>query len=181
MAIPLDLPPFLLFRYSATDDLDCDGEDLRAARNSGFVTFVEKTLFSCDCKLKKFKVVFEYEPRFASNVDSWTRFTAGKGVEELYLQLWPADTKYELPQLLVIPEGNVAWYSLKKLSIGYLKFSNDVIERILAGSPVLETLELDHWEGFSRLDVTNSCMKKLILREFLDIWLSLIHVQPAST
>ncbi|KAF7120413.1 hypothetical protein RHSIM_Rhsim13G0172600 [Rhododendron simsii] len=177
--------PSLLFRYYAIDDYGGEGEDFRVARNTEFVTFVEKTLFSSDCKLKKFGVEFEYYPRFASNVDLWTRFAAGKGVEELSIQLWPEDTEYELPQLLydnswfkelrfshcrVIPQGNVAWYSLKKLSIGRVKVGNDVIEMILAGSPVLEILELHNCQGFSRLSVTNSCMKKLILSDFLNIW-----------
>ncbi|KAG5516781.1 hypothetical protein RHGRI_037506 [Rhododendron griersonianum] len=179
--------PSLLFCYSAFDDDRGEGEDFRVARNTDFVNFVGKTLFASNCKLKKFEVDICYHPRFASNVDSWTRFAAGKGVEELDLQLCPdaTDTEYEheLPQLLydnswfkelrfshcsVIPKGNVAWYSLKKLSIGDVELSNDVIERILAGSPVLETLELHTCEGFSRLAVTNSCVKKLILRNCLD-------------
>ncbi|KAE9461822.1 hypothetical protein C3L33_06303, partial [Rhododendron williamsianum] len=118
--------PSLVFRYTAIDDYGGDGEDFGVARNSEFVAFVEKTLFSSDCKLRKFEVDFHYEPRFASNVDSWTRFVAGKGVEELYLLLLPElgeDGCYELPQLLydnywfkelhfsccrVIPRGNVA-------------------------------------------------------------------------
>ncbi|KAG5516777.1 hypothetical protein RHGRI_037503 [Rhododendron griersonianum] len=179
--------PSLLFGYNAYDDYggesegEGEGEDFRVARNTEFVTFVEKTLFSSNCKLKKFEVDFEYDPRFASNVDSWTRFATGKGVQELHLRLW-SDAEYELPQLLydnssfkelrfsgcwVVPEGNIAWYSLKKLSIGDVELSNDVIERILAGSPVLETLELRRCEGFSRLAVANSCVKKLILRDCL--------------
>ncbi|KAE9461825.1 hypothetical protein C3L33_06300, partial [Rhododendron williamsianum] len=152
--------PSLVFYYYESDDDRGEGEDFRLARNTEFVTFVEKTLFASNCKLKKFEVDFYYGPRFASNVDSWTRFAVGKGVEELDLQLCPdaTDTEYELPQLLydnswfkelrfshcrVIPEGNVAWYSLKKLSIGHVEFSNDVIERVLTGSPVLETLTLE--------------------------------------
>lgn len=78
------------------------------------------------------------------------------------------DELYEFPQLLyenswfkelqfsrcrVIPKGIVAWFLLKKLSIGYLKLSNDVTERILLGSPVLEILELDSGEGFSCLAI----------------------------
>ncbi|KAF7119969.1 hypothetical protein RHSIM_Rhsim13G0173200 [Rhododendron simsii] len=179
--------PCLLFYYNAFDDDGGKGVDFRVARNTEFVTFIEKTLLASNCKLKKFEVDFYYDPHFASNVDSWTRFAAGKGVKELDLRLCPdaTDSEYELPQLLydnswfkelrfshcrVSPQGNVAWYSLKKLSIGYVKFSNDVIERILAGSPVLETLTLESCQGFSRLAVTNSCVKKLILINFHDDW-----------
>ncbi|KAG5516786.1 hypothetical protein RHGRI_037510 [Rhododendron griersonianum] len=168
--------PSLLFRQ----------DDYLTTNEEGFVAFVDKTLpvFSFS-KLEKFGVDFFYEPRFAPNVNSWTRFAAGKGVEELYLEFdsddLDEDERYELPQVLytnssfkrlgfslcrVIPKGNVAWNSLKKLSIGYVKLSDGVIEKILAGSPVLEVLELCNYGGFSRLDLGNTSVKKLILREF---------------
>ncbi|KAE9461806.1 hypothetical protein C3L33_06299, partial [Rhododendron williamsianum] len=47
---------------------------------------------------------------------------------------------------------NVVWNSLKKLSIGYVILSDGVIKKILAGSPVLEVLELYNYGGFSRLN-----------------------------
>ncbi|XP_058199017.1 F-box/LRR-repeat protein At1g55660-like [Rhododendron vialii] len=168
--------PSLLFRQ----------DDYLTTNEEGFVAFVDKTLpvFSFS-KLEKFGVDFFYQPRFAPNVNSWTRFAAGKGVEELYLEFdsddLDEDVRYELPQVLytnssfkslgfslcrVIPKGNVAWNSLKKLSIGYVKLSDGVIEKILAGSPVLEVLELCNYGGFSRLDLSNTSVKKLILREF---------------
>ncbi|KAE9461802.1 hypothetical protein C3L33_06295, partial [Rhododendron williamsianum] len=152
--------PSLLFRQ----------DDYLTTNEEGFVAFVDKTLpvFSLS-KLEKFGVDFFYEPRFAPNVNSWTRFAAGKGVEELYLEFdsddLDEDERYELPQVLytnssfkrlgfslcrVIPKGNVAWNSLKKLSIGYVKLSDGVIEKILAGSPVLEVLELCNYGGFSQ-------------------------------
>ncbi|KAF7120458.1 hypothetical protein RHSIM_Rhsim13G0173300 [Rhododendron simsii] len=156
------------------------------ATNEGFVTFVDKTLplFNCS-KLEKFGVDFDYQPRFAPNVNSWVRFAAGKGVEELCLDFYSvADdfVSHELPQVLytnasfrslgfslcrVTPKGNVAWNSLKKLSIGYVKLSDGVMEKILAGSPVLEVLELYGYGGFNRLDLSNNAsVKRLILREF---------------
>ncbi|KAG5516780.1 hypothetical protein RHGRI_037505 [Rhododendron griersonianum] len=113
---------------------------------------------------QKFVVAFDYQPHFASNVNSWIRFAAGKGVEELYLVFdsvsdgLDEDVRYELPQVLytnssfkrlsfslcmVIPKGNVVWNSLKKLSIGYVILSDGVIKKILAGSPVLEVLEFE--------------------------------------
>ncbi|XP_058198074.1 uncharacterized protein LOC131313657 [Rhododendron vialii] len=156
------------------------------ATNEGFVAFVDKTLplFNCS-KLEKFGVDFDYQPRFAPNVNSWVRFAAGKGVEELCFDFYSvADgfVSYELPQFLytnasfrslgfslcrVTPKGNVAWNSLKKLSIGYVKLSDGVMEKILAGSPVLEVLELYGYGGFNRLDLSNNAsVKRLVLREF---------------
>ncbi|XP_058195921.1 F-box protein At5g03100-like [Rhododendron vialii] len=159
-----------------------------------FVTFVDRTLFLCTCsKLKKLGFQFAYETDYASNVNLWTRFATGRGAEELQLDFYHynmyedhnnmyEDDSYLLPQLLytnssfktlkfsvckVIPKGVVCWNSLKKLSIGYAELSEDVIEKILAGSPVLEILELYAFYGFDRLHVSNASVKKLILR---DVW-----------
>ncbi|KAF7121369.1 hypothetical protein RHSIM_Rhsim13G0171700 [Rhododendron simsii] len=156
-----------------------------------FVTFVDRTLVLCTCsKLKKLGFQFAYETDYASNVNLWTRFATGRGAEELQLDFYHynmynnmhEDDSYLLPQLLytnssfktlkfsvckVIPKGVVCWNSLKKLSIGYAELSEDVIEKILAGSPVLEILELYAFYGFDRLHVSNASVKKLILR---DVW-----------
>ncbi|GFY91802.1 hypothetical protein Acr_08g0001980 [Actinidia rufa] len=72
----------------------------------------------------------------------------------------------EVKKFGVMPKGAVRWNSLKKLSIGYAKLSDDVIRRILEGCPVLEILEFHHYEGFSHLHIGNASLKKLILREF---------------
>ncbi|KAG5516749.1 hypothetical protein RHGRI_037476 [Rhododendron griersonianum] len=151
-----------------------------------FVTFVDRTLFLCTCsKLKKLGVRFAYKSDYASNVNLWTRFAIGRGAEELQLDFRHynmydyEDDSYLLPQLLytnssfktlkfsvckVMPKGVVCWNSLKKLSIGYAELSEDVIEKILVGSPVLEILELYAFYGFDRLHVSNAGVKKLILR-----------------
>ncbi|KAG5516751.1 hypothetical protein RHGRI_037478 [Rhododendron griersonianum] len=156
---------------------------------SDFVSFVDRTLVLCNCtKLKKLGVRFAYEPDYASNVNLWTMFAMGKGAEELQLDFenvpWEIDEEvgyYLLPQLLyskssfkvlqfskcnVMPKGVVCWNSLKKLSIGYAGLSEDVIQKILAGSPVLEILELYYFYGFNRLHISNASVKKLILRDF---------------
>lgn len=64
-------------------------------------------------------------------------------------------------------EGNVAGSSLKKLSIANMKLSDDVIERILVGSPMQEVFDLDLCQGFSCMAVTSSRVKKLVLSVFL--------------
>ncbi|KAF7119257.1 hypothetical protein RHSIM_Rhsim13G0172000 [Rhododendron simsii] len=152
-----------------------------------FVTFVDRTLFLNSCsKLKKFSVQFAYEPQYASNIDLWTRFAAEKkGVEELLLDFFHEyfEVEYLLPQHLynnssfkalkfsvctVMPKGVVCWNSLKKLTIGWVNLSEDVIQKILVGSPVLEILELYYFYGFNRLHVSNANVKKLILRNVWD-------------
>ncbi|THF99418.1 hypothetical protein TEA_016441 [Camellia sinensis var. sinensis] len=106
---------------------------------------------------------------------------------ELHLEFHTADNylhedvRFVLPQLLftnssftelrfslctVMPKGVVCWKLLKKLSIGYVKLNDGVMGKILAGSPVLENLELYYFYGITRLHVVNARLKKLILREF---------------
>ncbi|KAH7838768.1 hypothetical protein Vadar_030920 [Vaccinium darrowii] len=154
-----------------------------------FVAFVDKTLSLCNCsKIKKFGVQFVYESEYLSNVDMWTELVTAKGVEEFQLDFDCAFgevtySNYWLPQLLytnssfkvlqfnqcyVMPEGVVSWNSLKKLSIGNAVLSEDLIQKILAGSPVLEILELYCLFGFNRLHVSNASMKKLILRDICE-------------
>lgn len=122
-------------------------------------------------------------------VSFWTRFAVGKGTEELHLQFEDIDNfmvdecRYELPQRLftnpsfkalcfclcsVVPKGVVAWNSLTKLSISYVELSDAVIRKILAGSPVLEFLEIYCFYGFDCMRVSHSALKELILREIWD-------------
>ncbi|KAL7240378.1 hypothetical protein ACSBR2_006097 [Camellia fascicularis] len=97
----------------------------------------------CNCsKLKKFVVEFEYDSRFASNVNLWTRFATRDATEGLQLQFYTAaeglkeEDRFVFPQLLftnstfrelsfcfcsVAPKQVVDWKLLKKLSIGYVK------------------------------------------------------------
>ncbi|KAI8023537.1 putative F-box/LRR-repeat protein [Camellia lanceoleosa] len=175
--------PSLLFSYP---DI---GEDFDYwERIADFVAFVDKTLVLCNCsKLKKFVVEFEYDSRFASNVNLWTRFATRNATEELQLQFYTAaeglkeEDRFVLPQLLftnssfrelsfcfcsVVPKRVVDWKLLKKLSIGYVELSDDVIQKILEGTPVLEILELYYFYGFTRLHVNQPSLKKLILRRF---------------
>ncbi|GMP58960.1 hypothetical protein CsSME_00022434 [Camellia sinensis var. sinensis] len=171
--------PSLLFRLPYPDSVDTIRE---------FVTFVDKTLVLCNSsKIKKFVVDFKYDSRFSSNVNLWTRFATRNAAEELHLEFHTADNylhedvRFVLPQLLftnssftelrfslctVMPKGVVCWKLLKKLSIGYVKLNDGVMGKILAGSPVLENLELYYFYGITRLHVVNARLKKLILREF---------------
>ena len=42
------------------------------------------------------------------------------------------------------PTGAISWKNLKSLCISYGKLDEDLIQNILSGSPVLETLELNY-------------------------------------
>ena len=57
----------------------------------------------------------------------------------------------------------VSWENLKTLHIGYAELDQHLIQNILSGSPLLETLELGSCYGFERIDVTNKSVKNLSL------------------
>ncbi|GMP58973.1 hypothetical protein CsSME_00022441 [Camellia sinensis var. sinensis] len=173
--------PSLLFSYP---DI---GSDIYYNRLVEFATFVDSTLVLSNCsKLKKFVVEFEYDSRLFSNVNLWIRFATRNATEELQLDLYnateglPEEDRFVLPQLfftnsfftelrfsfcILVPKRVVDWKLLKKLSIGYVKLNDAVIQKILAGSPVLEILELYSFYGITRLHVTKPSLKKLILRK----------------
>ncbi|KAF5945509.1 hypothetical protein HYC85_015737 [Camellia sinensis] len=114
--------PSLLFSYP---DI---GSDIYYNRLVEFATFVDRTLVLSNCsKLKKFVVEFEYDSRLVSNVNLWIRFATRNATEELQLDLYNATE---------VPKRVVDWKLLKKLSIGYVKLNDAVIQKILAGSPL---------------------------------------------
>ncbi|KAL6990959.1 hypothetical protein U1Q18_009079 [Sarracenia purpurea var. burkii] len=140
-----------------------------------FVSFIDKTLLHCTCpKLKKLGInlyVIDYESRFAFNFNLWTRFAAVSDTEELHLELHHrvlfANSSFkELRFSLcsVVPTGVVCWKSLKKLSIGWVKLSDDVIQKMFVGS--LEILELYHFYGVNCLHITSASVEKMILEEY---------------
>ncbi|GKE36479.1 F-box protein-like protein, partial [Tanacetum coccineum] len=65
------------------------------------------------------------------------------------------------------PSGTVSWINLRSLCITYGKFDEVLIQNILSGSPLLETLELDHCYGFRRIDITSNSVKNLAFSGFL--------------
>lgn len=76
--------------------------------------------------------------------------------------------KLSLTACDLVPQAGsiISWKALKSLSIGYTSLSNDVIQKVLATSPLLDNLELHNFKGFNCLDFRNSNLKKLVLREY---------------
>ena len=66
---------------------------------------------------------------------------------------------------VVEPIGSICLGSLKSLSIDYVKLTDDQLEKILSGSPVLEVLELLEIHSFNRLRITTPSLRKLVLRD----------------
>ncbi|GKA83438.1 thiamine thiazole synthase, chloroplastic-like protein [Tanacetum coccineum] len=60
------------------------------------------------------------------------------------------------------PNGAISWERLECLCLYYVTLDEDMIEKILSGSPCLESLELIDCDGYTRIDVTSKSVKKLV-------------------
>nr|GEV18823.1 thiamine thiazole synthase, chloroplastic-like [Tanacetum cinerariifolium] len=124
-------------------DFGCDDTD--------YVAFIDNTLNQCptDLNLKKFKLSINYGNRanyeFKSRANSWIRYAISRNVEEIDLWFWDEVGKH-----------------LECLCLYYVTLDDDMIEKILSGSPCLESLELEDCHGYRRIDVTSKSVKKLV-------------------
>ncbi|CAI9292819.1 unnamed protein product [Lactuca saligna] len=159
---------------------------VRNVCESDFVSFVDKTLIQCrQSKLTKLEVESYDIRRFASQVNNWIRYAISCNVEVLKLELWkpvheagyPLDelffrassfTHLRLEGCIFNPTGAISWKNLRSLSISYGNLDEDLIENILSGSPVLETLVLDYCEDYRRLNITSKSLKNLVLSGYID-------------
>ncbi|KAL7590887.1 hypothetical protein Lser_V15G33821 [Lactuca serriola] len=79
-------------------------------------------------------------------------------------------TKLKLDGCMVNPVGAISWKNLRSLSISYWSLNDDLIENILSGSPVLETLVFDDCHGYRHLHITSKNVKKLVLSRYRDYY-----------
>ncbi|KAL7592114.1 F-box/LRR-repeat protein 25 [Lactuca sativa] len=153
---------------------------------SDFVLTVDKTLTQCcPWKLKKFVVNTSTYSGFESQVNNWIRYAIRCNVEELDLTLGGVSIEAEfmvdqvffisscfthltLEGCILNPTGAISWKNLRSLCISNGKLDEDLIENILYGSPLLETLELEWCYGYKRLNITSKSVKKLVVSEYYD-------------
>ncbi|XP_076885342.1 F-box/LRR-repeat protein 25-like [Bidens hawaiensis] len=158
--------------------------------NARFFSFVDETLtLHRQWKLKKFRLYSGYNLRLESHVNDWIRYAVNCNIEELDLALWDleyctTDRDFPLDQFVFMcssfthltlsgwsfnPTGAISWKNLRSLCISFLKLDgNDLIENILSGSPVLQTLELIYCYGDYRwLDITSKSVKKLVFTGYI--------------
>ncbi|KAL4563327.1 hypothetical protein LXL04_027368 [Taraxacum kok-saghyz] len=147
---------------------------------SDFVSFVDKTLTQCrQLKLGKLVLSTYRDIQFQPQLSNWIRYAISCNVEELRLSLKSADSrvKFEFDQNFFIsscftdmalvgcvlnPTGAICWKNLKTFYIDHTNLDEDMIENILSGSPVLETLVLDSCYGFKLIDITSKSVKNLV-------------------
>ncbi|KAJ0927555.1 putative leucine-rich repeat domain superfamily, F-box-like domain superfamily [Helianthus annuus] len=150
-----------------------------------FYSYVDKTLSQCHhFKLNKFTVYTCYDYRFESQVNNWIRYAVNCNVQELNLTLWNVEceaeflldqfffncccfTNLKLSGCVFNPIGDVKWSKLNKLWISHANLDEGLIENVLSGSPVLETLVLDNCYGYRRVNITSKSVKKLVFSGYM--------------
>nr|XP_016441987.1 PREDICTED: F-box/LRR-repeat protein 25-like [Nicotiana tabacum] len=165
--------------------LDYSYDERTKKKILAFVASINRELHywrSCE-KIKAFRVFpVKYKEYLVKDYDFWVHFAMKvANVEEFTLKFciinFP-DCAYKFPQFtfkntllrnLVLgscqinPSGSVTWTSLVSLSIGHLKLTDNMLEKILSGCPNLESLELDSVLGISRLEISSVKLRKLII------------------
>ncbi|GKB54632.1 thiamine thiazole synthase, chloroplastic-like protein [Tanacetum coccineum] len=64
------------------------------------------------------------------------------------------------------PNGAISWERLECLCLNLVTLDEDMIVKILSGSPCLKSLELKNCHGYKRIDVTSRSVKKLVFSDF---------------
>ncbi|XP_048132440.1 F-box protein At5g03100-like [Rhodamnia argentea] len=169
--------------WTTTTDLVFDGE----IGALGFPSLVDRVLSQCTSPaVKKFHLTdFRYDEPDRPKVDLWLRFAAGRPVEELHLRpSFFSPVKYEQPQFLYSLSwlarlevslccfslgGIIRWPCLKTLVIEYSELSDDILEGIFSGSPVLESVQFRGCKGVKNIIIDSTSVKELVLN---DHWFS---------
>ncbi|CAI9300669.1 unnamed protein product [Lactuca saligna] len=137
--------------------------------SSDFASLVDKTLTQCrQLKLKKFQVHTFYDIRFESQFNNWIHYAISCNVEELNLKFLGREPEFLLDQFLfnnscftdvrlagckLNPTGAISWENLRSLCISNVNLDEDLIVKILSGSPLLETLVVEYCYGHGRPNI----------------------------
>ncbi|XP_048132442.1 putative F-box/LRR-repeat protein At3g18150 [Rhodamnia argentea] len=172
--------------WTTTNHLVFHGFHGLRRRNHGTYTFdfpslVDSVLIRCTSPLvKSFHIThFKYDEACRPKLDLWLRFTEACCVEDLRLLLITGlQFLYKLPPFLYclswlvrLEVGlccfslstTIRWPCLKVLLIEYSELSDDILERIVRGSPIFESLEL-HWcRGVKNIIIDSTSAKELVL------------------
>lgn len=153
---------------------------------------IDKTLLQYSSKkVQGVSFAFRYDPNCRDldpHITVWLRWAIQHDASEISLELSDQQkpgSDYLLPQFLFsnssltklntrfcvyAPKNLVVWGSLSSLSIGKIELSSDALQRILLGSPVLESLELHDCSGLAGVDVSSSRkLRSLSLKKCLPL------------
>ncbi|GJX69132.1 ribonuclease H-like domain-containing protein [Tanacetum coccineum] len=120
-----------------------------------------------------------------NTLNYWIRYAISRNVEDVDLRLWEVVVggrfSYEDELLFNAscitrmtlsfclfdpPNGGISWERLECLCLCCVTLDEDMIQKILSGSPCMESLELKNCYGYRRIDVTSKSVKKLVFCKY---------------
>ncbi|XP_015073035.1 F-box protein At5g03100-like [Solanum pennellii] len=155
-----------------------------------FKSFVDNALIhSTSTEIKKFVLDLRtilWQPelwRSGSKISQWIDFAVGKEVQDvaIYAQPYSSHFSYELPLSMYTCSSlitltltnwvfhkrlNIAWNSLKSLTLHSTSLDDDDIVKLLSSCPALEAMELSSCEKLRSLKITSN-LKRLTLSNHL--------------
>ena len=158
-----------------------------------YFSFIDETLTQCHTThvdINMFKVDICYNSHvnveIKAQVVSWIRYAISCNVKEVDLRLWDVGTvsdfsyddelffknscftRMKVDQCVFSPplDGLISWSKLKFLCIWHGTLDEDMIGKILSGSPCLETLELNACYSYNRIDITSKSVKNLVFSRY---------------
>nr|XP_043620357.1 F-box protein At5g03100-like [Erigeron canadensis] len=145
-------------------------------------SFINKAITQCQSReIKKLLLHISFHVGFESQLNNFIRFAINRNVQELsLLSSYLGDnhkfefkddtffnsscfTHLKLEHCIFRPSGVISWDKLKSLCVSRVKLDKDLIQNILSGSPLLETLKLKYCCGYRRLDITSKSVKNLVI------------------
>ncbi|KAK3431710.1 hypothetical protein EUGRSUZ_E03703, partial [Eucalyptus grandis] len=175
--------------WTTATDLVFNGEIVARLRSTlDFSSLIDSVLIQCiSPTVKRFHVIgFKYEKAYRPKFDLWLRFAEGRRAEDLSLLLVPTTkppTLYILPRFLYCWSWlvrlevwvccfslgrTIRWPCLKILVIAISRLSDDILEGIFRGCPVLESLELWGCWGVKNIMIDSTSVKELVLCNLCD-------------
>ncbi|KAF8040841.1 hypothetical protein BT93_B2920 [Corymbia citriodora subsp. variegata] len=119
--------------------------------------------------------------KIESKLESWLWFATACRVRDLRVELPRSENVYSVlrfiqdcPSLVelrlcggrrghALSSGAINWASLRVLSMAYLRLTDDEMAAVFAGSPALESLELQRCGGAGRIEVRSRRMRELVI------------------
>ncbi|KAL3749781.1 hypothetical protein ACJRO7_010839 [Eucalyptus globulus] len=164
------------WRSTWTTTTHLDFRYLRPRDHKRWPSLIESLMRRCASPQVKRLHIF-YKEADSPKVDDWLRFAEERRVEDLFLHLFnPLKGFYKLPEFLYRLSRvvrlqvvnccfslgtTIRWPCLKVLVIGS-KLSDDILEGIVRGSPVLESLEL-RCRGVKNIIIDSRSVKELVI------------------
>ncbi|GKB19121.1 thiamine thiazole synthase, chloroplastic-like protein [Tanacetum coccineum] len=150
-----------------------------------FELYINYINFPFEEKYKNINYNSVVNSEFKSRANRWIRYAISRNVEDVDLWLWDVGvgqgftiedelffntsciTRMALSSCLFNPpNGAISWERLECLCLSCATLGEDMVEKILSGSPCLESLELQNCHGYRRIDVTSRSVKKLVFSDY---------------